>query len=64
MKKVLLQKFIGLLSDNDVNIKNIGIIHNRETFDGALDLEFYSLEDQEKAYEVLKNQEYRVNKIK
>lgn len=63
-EKGSLAKVIALLSDNDVNIKNIGIIHNRESADGALDLEFYSIKDQDNGFDVLTKNGYKVSKIK
>lgn len=63
-EKGSLAKVIGLLSDNDVNIKNIGIIHNRESADGALELEFYSVKDQDRGFDVLNENGYEVCKIK
>ena len=48
-----LAKVATLLSDNLINIKNIGIVHNREYERGTLRIEFHSSEDQLKAKELL-----------
>lgn len=48
-----LAKVATLLSDNMINIKNIGIVHNREYERGTLRIEFHSSEDQLKAKELL-----------
>ncbi len=63
-EKGALAKVVGLLSDNDINIKNIGIIHNREAVEGALQLEFYSVEDQDGAFNILNKSDYDVTRIK
>ncbi len=49
-----------LLATNHINIKNIGIIHNREFEEGALRIEFSNQEDLEKASEHLKKHHYTV----
>lgn len=36
-----LARIVTLLSEHGLSIKNVGIIHNRETEDGVLQLEFY-----------------------
>ena len=48
-----LAKVATLLSDNLINIKNIGIVHNREYERGTLRIEFHSSEGQLKAKELL-----------
>ncbi len=48
-----LAKVATLLSDNMINIKNIGIVHNREYERGTLRIEFHSSEGQLKAKELL-----------
>lgn len=42
-----------ILADNNISIKNIGIIHNREFEEGVLKIDFYSHEDVTKAKELL-----------
>ena len=48
-----------ILAQNDISIKNIGIIHNREFEDGVLKIEFYSKEALDKADCKLKNYNYK-----
>ncbi len=49
-----------LLSDHNVNIKNIGIVHNREYERGTLRIEFHNGRDLEKASSLLTENEYTV----
>lgn len=49
-----------LLASNQISIKNIGIIHNREFEEGVLRIEFYGDEAQEKAITLLKRYNYRI----
>lgn len=53
-----LAKVATLLSDNMINIKNIGIVHNREYERGTLRIEFHSPEGQLKAKELLTGNGY------
>ncbi len=48
----------ALLADENINIKNINITHNRETEYGALKIEFYNEADQLKAVELLQRNEF------
>lgn len=50
-----------LLSDRGLNIKNIGITHNRESEDGVLKLEFYEENAMQSAVDTLKAAGYHVN---
>ena len=50
-----------LLAKQDINIKNLGISHNRETEDGALRIEFYDESAREKATAVLRAIDYQVH---
>ena len=50
-----------LLAMNNINIKNIGIIHNREFEEGVLRIEFYDEEAYQKAGTVLKERNYRIH---
>ncbi len=52
-----------ILASNMVNIKNIGIIHNREFEEGVLRIEFYDGEASAKAAELLKKHRYIVYKV-
>ena len=49
-----------LLADNNINIKNIGIIHNREFEEGALHLELYNHSSMENAITLLRQNNYTV----
>ncbi len=46
----------GLLAAHGINLKNLGILYNRETEPGVLRLEFYSQEDQENAHTLLNDE--------
>lgn len=48
------------LALNNINIKNIGIVHNREFIDGALRIEFYNEEDKVSAIKLLKSKNYKI----
>lgn len=48
-KSGALADITGILASEGISIKNIGIIHNRESEDGVLSLEFYDKEAQSKA---------------
>ena len=50
-----------ILASNLINIKNIGIIHNREFEEGVLRIEFYQPEACERAKTVLEENSYRVH---
>ncbi len=49
-----------ILALNNISIKNIGIIHNREFQDGALHIEFYEEAALDHARKLLKNHHYTV----
>lgn len=49
-----------LLAENDISIKNIGIIHNREFEEGVLRIEFYDDKAQENAISLLNKYNYRI----
>ncbi len=51
------------LAMNAINIKNIGIVNNREFEDGVLRIEFYNEESRNSALELLTNRNYLVKKI-
>lgn len=48
------------LAMNNISIKNIGIVHNREFENGVLHIEFYNHEALEKATELLEKQNYTI----
>ena len=52
-----------ILASNMVNIKNIGIIHNREFEEGVLRIEFYDENASAKATELLKKHRYIVYEV-
>lgn len=49
-----------ILASNNINIKNIGIIHNREFEEGVLRIEFYDDASSKKAAELLQKYRYIV----
>ena len=49
-----------ILASNNLNIKNIGIVHNRESEDGVLRIEFYEEAAIEKAAKLLNSRGYTV----
>lgn len=49
-----------LLASNQISIKNIGIIHNREFEEGVLRIEFYEEEASKRAVGLLRKYNYRV----
>lgn len=49
------------LAFNNINIKNIGIVHNREFEEGVLEIILYDEESCQKAAEVLRNRNYVVH---
>ena len=49
-----------ILSSHGINIKNIGIIHNREFLDGVLHMEFYEEEARKYAVALLRQYHYTV----
>lgn len=53
-----------ILALNNISIKNIGIVHNREYEGGVLRIEFYEEASIEKAKTILENKGYTVHEIK
>lgn len=51
-----------ILAMNNINIKNIGIVHNREYIDGALRIEFYDEVSKNTSANLLENKNYKVYK--
>lgn len=49
-----------LLASNQISIKNIGIIHNREFEEGVLRIEFYEEQAEEKAISLLGRYNYQI----
>lgn len=62
-EKGAIAKIAGILAKANINIKNIGIVNNRETNDGALHISFENYKEQEKAFEILKERQYEMDKI-
>lgn len=60
-KSGALADVVNLLADNNISIKNIGIVHNREYQEGVLRMEFYSLKEYEDAIIFLKENNYSVH---
>lgn len=52
-----------ILASNAINIKNIGIIHNREFEEGVLRIEFYDEESSSKAASLLKKYRYIIYEV-
>lgn len=52
-----------ILASNNISIKNIGIIHNREFEEGALRIEFYDEDSSVKAAGLLRKYRYIVYEI-
>lgn len=61
-KPGMIAKISTLLYENGINIKNIGIIHNREFVNGVLKIIFENQRDQSISYEILRKQSYSVSK--
>lgn len=59
-KKGTIATVSTILASHDINIKNIGIIHNREFTQGALHIEFYGEEACINAISVLKDYNYKI----
>lgn len=52
-----------IIALNGINIKNIGILHNREYQGGDLKIEFWNEEDLEKADDILRAKNYTIHRI-
>ncbi len=50
-----------ILAKNNINIKNIGILNNRENYGGALRIELYSEEHRQQALQVLGKLKYNIH---
>ena len=49
-----------ILSEHNISIKNIGIIHNREFQEGVLHIEFYEERSRKEAVELLRSCQYTI----
>lgn len=56
----IIAKLSGMFAQVGINIKNIGIIHNREFEEGVLRIEFYDEYSLKQAISVLKETEYTI----
>lgn len=56
-------KVTTILSENEIGIKNIEVINNRENNFGALKIIVRSYEERDKGYEILKENGYNIRKI-
>ena len=52
-----------MLALNNISIKNIGIVHNRELEEGALRIEFYEEKDIASASQILQSRGYTIHEI-
>jgi len=59
-KPGMIARISALLYENGINIKNIGIIHNREFENGCLKITVESKQDQSLAYNILKEKTFPV----
>ncbi len=59
-----LATIVNMLADNQISIKNIGILHSREYQGGDLKLEFWHEEDLEIACKLLEDRNYTIHKKK
>lgn len=57
-----LASVVALLASENISIKNIGIVHNREFQEGVLRMEFYSLSEYGRAQEILTERGYQIHK--
>lgn len=56
----IIAKISGMFAKNNINLKNIGIVHNREFEEGVLRIEFYDEHSLKQAISVLKETEYTI----
>lgn len=61
-KPGIIAEIATLLSNNSISIKNIGIINNRESEQGVLEIIFYDALSQQKSIELLTKMNYKVYK--
>jgi prephenate dehydrogenase len=59
-QKGIIAKVACVLSENDINIKSIGVIHNREYANGILQIVIESKEARDKCLDLLKKMNYTV----
>lgn len=56
----IIAKLSGMFAKDGINLKNIGIVHNREFEEGVLRIEFYDEYSLKQAISVLKETEYTI----
>lgn len=56
----IIAKLSGMFADNAINLKNMGIVHNREFEEGVLRIEFYDEYSLRQAISVLEETEYTI----
>ncbi|WP_026507277.1 prephenate dehydrogenase [Butyrivibrio sp. MC2013] len=57
----MIARLSTLLADNNINIRNIGITHNREMQNGSIRIEFWSSDEKEKASALLRESGYSIS---
>lgn len=57
----IIARIATILAGKNINIKNIGVVNNREGFEGVLRIEFYNQESMNNAYIVLKDMNYTIH---
>ena len=62
-EKGAIAKVATILAENNINIKNIGIVNNRESMQGVLNIVFENIKEKEKGYIILKNNNYEVKDV-
>ena len=62
-EKGAIAKVATILAENNINIKNIGIVNNRESMQGALNIVFENIEEKEKGFAILKDNNYEVKDV-
>ena len=56
----IIAKLSGMFADKGINLKNMGIVHNREFEEGVLRIEFYDEHSLKQAISVLEETEYTI----
>lgn len=59
-KPGIIAEIASLLSENSINIKNIGINNNREHQEGVLEIVFYDMDSQNESIKVLTDMNYKI----
>ena len=56
----IIAKLSGMFADKGINLKNMGIVHNREFEEGVLRIEFYDEHSLKQSISVLEKTEYTI----